>query len=150
VTNFIKCFLPKCRKPRNDELNTCYKLYLKNEIELVKPEIIVCLGYHVSKFIFKQFELKIPTRLGFRTAFGQVFVSKNKKIVPVRHPATVVHESKQFSKLIKDYQILKTLQTHCKLTGMCNQFRAFNMGLISFNFVNKHCFGNWKACRFYH
>ncbi|MCW8994412.1 MAG: uracil-DNA glycosylase, partial [Psychromonas sp.] len=43
ITNLVKCFLPKCRKPRQDELYTCYELYLKKEIDLVKPEVIVCL-----------------------------------------------------------------------------------------------------------
>ncbi len=47
LTNLIKCFLPKCRKPKSDELITCNELYLEKEIELVKPEIIVTLGYEI-------------------------------------------------------------------------------------------------------
>ncbi|MCB2195903.1 MAG: uracil-DNA glycosylase [Bacteroidetes bacterium] len=149
ITNLLKCFLPKCRKPRTDEINTCYHLYLKKEIELVKPEIIITLGYHVSKFIFKIYGLKIPTRIDFREAFGKLHISKNKKIVPVRHPATVVHKSKQFSKLVKDYSIIKTLHTECPLIDNCKQHKNFNQGLLPINFVKANCFGDWFSCKFY-
>jgi DNA polymerase len=149
ITNLLKCFLPKCRKPRTDEVNTCYNLYLKKEIEIVKPEIIITLGYHVSKFIFKIYGLKVPTRISFREAFGTLYVSKNKKIVPVRHPATVVHKSKQFAKLVQDYSILKTLQIKCPLIDKCIQHKQFNKGLLPNYFVKANCFGDWLSCKFY-
>lgn len=149
ITNLIKCFLPKCRKPRTDEINTCYHLYLKNEIGIVKPEIIITLGYHVSKYLFKMYELEIPTRIGFREAFGKLFVAKNIKIVAVRHPATVVHKSKQFSKLIQDYSILKTLQTVCPLLNKCSQHKQYKKGLLPINYVKKNCFGDWLSCKYY-
>jgi DNA polymerase len=149
ITNLLKCFLPKCRKPKSDEIHTCYNLYLKNEIEIVKPEIIITLGYHVSKFIFKMYDLNVPKRIGFREAFGKLHVSKNKKIVPVRHPATVVHESKQFSKLVQDYSILKTLRTKCPFINECNTHKQFIKGLLPIYFVKVNCFGDWKKCVFY-
>lgn len=149
ITNLVKCFLPKCRKPRADELHTCYKLYLEKEFEIVKPEIIITLGYHVSKFIFKIYGLKVPTRISFRETFGKLHVAKNRKIVPVRHPATVVHKSKQFSKLIKDYSILKTLQKDCPLVSACNHHRKFTSGLLPIDFVKANCFGDWLSCKFY-
>ncbi len=101
------------------------------------------------KFIFKRFDLKVPTRIGFRKSFGKIFVAKNRKIVPVRHPATVVHESKQFSKLVEDYKILKTLQSNCPLIDSCAQYRRFEEGLIPHEFVELHCYGDWKNCKYF-
>ena len=101
VTNLLKCFLPNCRKPRRDEMNICYQRYLQKETELVKPEIMVTLGYHVTKFIFSQTGLKVPNKIEFKNTFGQLFTSKNRKIVPLRHPATVVHNSTNLKKLYR-------------------------------------------------
>jgi len=149
ITNLVKCFLPKCRKPRTDEIKTCYNLYLQKEIEIVKPEIIITMGYHVSKFIFWIYGLQVPTRIGFREAFGKLHVSKNKKIVPVRHPATVVHKSKQYTKLVKDYSILRTLKSGCPLLNNCNQFKMYKKGLLPIDYTKENCYGNWKECTFF-
>lgn len=146
TTNLVKCFLPKCRKPRQDEIDTCYELYLKSEIDLVKPEIIVALGYHVTKFIFKIFDLNVPNKFGFKTTFGKLFVSKNRKIIPLRHPATVVHNSSTIEKLHAEYSILKTLQFNCKQINKCETFNQYRKGLLPSDFVNQFCFGNWKCC----
>lgn len=149
LTNLIKCFLPKCRKPKADELNTCYDLYLKKELELIKPQIIVTLGYHVSKFIFRKYDLRVPSKIGFRATFGSLFVSKNKKIVPVRHPATVVHQSKQFSKLLSDYKILETLQNPCAFIHSCPKFSEYKKGMLPIDWIEQYCYGNWQICKFY-
>ena len=149
ITNLIKCFLPKCRKPRQDEIETCYELYLKKEIELVKPEIIVTLGYHVTKFIFKLYNLKVPNKIGFKTTFGKLFTAKNQKIIPLRHPATVVHKSSSIKKLKIEYSILKTLQTECIHIKTCIMFRKYRDGLLSIDFSNRYCHGNWVECKHY-
>lgn len=150
MSNLIKCFLPKCRKPHQDEIETCYKLYLKKEIKLVKPEIIVTLGYHVTKYIFKIYGLKVPNKIGFKSTFGKLFVAKNKKILPLRHPATVVHNSSNINKLKKEYEILKTLQSVCTLTEKCPKFMEYKKGLVPVDFVNLYCYGDWSICEYYH
>ncbi len=149
MSNLIKCFLPKCRKPHQDEIETCYKLYLKKEIELVKPEIIVTLGYHVTKYIFKIYGLNVPNRIGFKSTFGKLFVAKNKKILPLRHPATVVHNSSNINKLKKEYEILKTLQSACCFIDKCPKFIEYKKGLVPVDFVNLYCYGNWNKCEYY-
>jgi len=76
LTNLIKCFLPKCRKPRHDEMEICYTHFLKHEIDLVKPEIIVTLGFHVTRFIFELYELPIPNKHEIKSIFGQLLFIK--------------------------------------------------------------------------
>lgn len=149
ITNLVKCFLPNCRKPRRDEMNICYNKYLTKEIELAKPEIIVTLGYHVTKFIFSQNGLKVPNKLEFKSTFGQLFTSKNRKIVPLRHPATVVHNSTNLKKLSNEYAILKTLQSKCQYFDQCIIPENYKSGLIPKDLLDKFCHGNWKCCNRY-
>ncbi len=128
----------------NQKIENCKHCRLHNtRINAVCGEGIIR-----AKFMFKKYELKVPTRIGFRETFGTLYVAKNKKIVPVRHPATVVHKSKQLSKLIKDYNILNTLQSDCPLIFKCSQYKLFNKGLLPFDFAENNCFGNWKECRY--
>jgi len=149
VTNLLKCFLPNCRKPRRDEMNICYQRYLQKEIELVKPDIMVTLGYHVTKFIFSQNGLKVPNKIEFKNTFGQLFTAKNRKIVPLRHPATVVHNSTNLKKLSNEYAILKTLQSKCRYFDQCIIPEKYKKGLIPKDIQDKFCHGNWKRCNRY-
>ena len=148
LTNLVKCFLPNCRKPRTDEIETCNSLYLSQEIELAKPEIIVTLGFHVTKFILNEYKLYVPNRIGFKSLFGNLFVSQNTKIIPLHHPATVVQKSKSYDSLEKEYQILKTIQHSCNLIGTCFKFNEYKQGLLPVGFAEKYCFGNWLSCQY--
>jgi len=48
IGNIVKCRPPDNRNPEPDEMSTCMP-YLLKQIELIKPEIIVCLGAIASK-----------------------------------------------------------------------------------------------------
>ncbi len=43
IANIVKCRPPKNRDPHDDEQDACID-YLRNQVALVKPRIIVCLG----------------------------------------------------------------------------------------------------------
>ena len=149
ITNLLKCFLPNCRKPRKDEIETCFGLHLVKEIEEVKPEIIITLGYHVTKFIFKLYDLKVPNRIEFKSTFGKLFIAKNTKIVPLHHPATVVHKSKKIDVLKSEYNILRTLQSPCRFIPFCTKYLRYKKGLEPINQVERFCYGNWIQCSYF-
>ena len=48
IANIVKCRPPMNRDPSEDEQDCCYD-YLKQQIELVNPSIIVCLGRIAAK-----------------------------------------------------------------------------------------------------
>ena len=48
IANIVKCRPPKNRDPRDDEQDACIQ-YLYDQIELIKPKIIVCLGCIAAK-----------------------------------------------------------------------------------------------------
>lgn len=43
IANIVKCRPPRNRDPKEEEQNACIE-YLRNQIALIKPKIIVCLG----------------------------------------------------------------------------------------------------------
>jgi uracil-DNA glycosylase family 4 len=48
LTNIVKCKPPENRKPHSNELLSC-KSYLERQLELIKPQTIVCLGENVLR-----------------------------------------------------------------------------------------------------
>ncbi|MGH7826269.1 MAG: uracil-DNA glycosylase [Candidatus Binatia bacterium] len=44
ITNSVKCRPPNNRPPRSKELQTCYKHWLRQQIDIIDPKIIVLLG----------------------------------------------------------------------------------------------------------
>lgn len=148
LTNLLKCFLPKCRKPRHDEKEICFHRYLKKEIELVKPEIIIPLGFHVTRFIFGLYALPVPNKFEIKSTFGRLFVSKNIKILPLKHPATIVHKNNSLQGLLKNYRKLEVLLNPCQKQNLCLVMKNYQRGLIPEDYVEEFCYGDWESCEY--
>jgi len=106
IANIIKCRPPNNRDPQPDEISAC-EGYLKKQIELIKPKIIVTLG-----------------RFSMRLAFSGVTISRihgtPKKVgdivyFPMFHPAAALHQPRYRSLIEQDIlklpELLVTLQT---------------------------------------
>ena len=146
MTNMLKCFLPKSRKPRQDEIDTCIQLYLFNEINLVNPKVLIPLGYHCTKMIFRRYNLPVPDRHHFPELFGKMFVAKNRKILPLRHPATVVHNSAIYEKLLSNYRKINIITKVCSWFHVCPIKNFFDQGKLPKEWIDKYCKGDWTAC----
>ena len=53
ITNTVKCFTPGNRAPLPAEIKAC-KNFLKKEIEIIKPEIVLALGNYAVKYFLKK------------------------------------------------------------------------------------------------
>ena len=84
MTNLVKCMLPKHRKPKQDEIDICSG-YLDREIELTDPKILVPLGHYSTTYIFKKYNLLIPSKQDFYGFYGYLFLSASRKILPLRN-----------------------------------------------------------------
>jgi uracil-DNA glycosylase family 4 len=146
ISNIIKCYLPNCRKPRGKELDICYFNYLAKEIQIIKPNILIPLGYHVTKYLLKQFDFPIPNRHEFPKLFGKLLISKNKKILPLRHPAMVVHDNSKFSLLLQNYKKINTLLNKCKYYTKCPMIAYYKKGKIIKDWIDLYCRGDWTEC----
>jgi len=102
MTNLIKCKLPKYRKPKRDEIESCSP-YLDREIEIIQPDIIVTLGHFASSYILEKY--LIEESQDFRQVYGRAFYTKSGKIVlPLRHPAALLYNPELEESMMEDYR----------------------------------------------
>ena len=85
IGNVIKCRPPGNRDPKLDEIGNCWP-YLKRQLELIQPEVIVALGAHAAKTL-----LNTTDAIGkLRGQFHEYKFSDDlppAKLMPTYHPA---------------------------------------------------------------
>jgi uracil-DNA glycosylase len=106
MTNLIKCRLPKNRKPKSDEIELCSK-YLEKEIEIVKPEFLIPLGYHATKYILSRFCNENCSSSDF---VGKLIDCKGQKIYPLRHPSAVLYNPSLKNIMLQNFRRIPVLQ----------------------------------------
>ncbi len=108
ITNLVKCMLPKYRRPKLDEIKAC-SYYLDREIEIVKPKLLVPLGYYASKYLLERYGFPTLPQKEFPNICGQLLEAHSKKIFPLPHPATILHKPHLRERVTESYLRLKTL-----------------------------------------
>lgn len=108
ITSVVKCRPPENRDPTPLEVATCTSLYLDRQIGLIQPKIIIALGRHSTVYIFSKAGVKVGNISEFR---GKVFdvslLGFSVSVVPMYHPASVLHNPRYRDKLEGDFQLLK-------------------------------------------
>jgi len=82
IGNIVKCRPPDNRTPLPDEMETCIP-YLRKQIELIKPKLILCLGLTAAKGLLKKKDSLTSMR-------GQVFEYEGIKTMVTFHPAALL------------------------------------------------------------
>jgi DNA polymerase len=113
MTNLVKCMLPDYRKPKQDEIEACSS-YLDREIQLVDPQFLVPLGYYASRYVFRKHGFDVTSRKGFRETYGQLFWTGKRKMLPLQHPAALLHDPSIEDVMRKNYRKLSVLKADCK------------------------------------
>lgn len=84
IANIVKCRPPNNRNPEDDEAQACLD-YLRNQVILVKPKVIVLLGSVALKNI-------LGKEYGITSARGK-WVQKNGILyIPTFHPAALLRD----------------------------------------------------------
>lgn len=84
IANIVKCRPPQNRNPENDEAVACMD-YLRSQVMLVKPKIIVLLGSVALKNI-------LGNEYGITASRGK-WIEKNGIIyIPTWHPAALLRD----------------------------------------------------------
>ena len=110
MTNLIKCMLPKNRKPKSNEVAACSQ-YLDREIALIRPGMLAPLGYYATRYLFEKYGIPLPRKPQFREVYGNVLEVDGKTIIPLQHPAAVVHDFSIKSTLVRNYRKMQVLYT---------------------------------------
>ena len=108
ITNLIKCYLPKCRRPSKNEIEQC-SAYLNTEIETIDPQIIVTLGFHATRYIFKKYNLNRPPKNEYKNLFGKQFNAADRIIFPVRHPTAILFNPEKEEIIQENYNMILKL-----------------------------------------
>ncbi len=145
MTNLIKCFLPDYRKPKEEEINSC-KYFLDREIEIVKPEIIVPLGYYATRYIFEKYNISFPPPEEFPKIYGRLIWTGEVKIYPLEHPASLLYDESKRSKVEEHYRKLKIFKNHCKWICCCPMVRFYEEGKLDRRWIELYCKGDWESC----
>ena len=107
IANIVKCRPPQNRDPLNTEQDACIG-YLRNQVALIRPKIIVCLG-RVAAIRLIRDDFKISRE------HGQWFEKAGVQMTALYHPAAILRDP---SKRPDTFQDLKSLQA--KIQEVCN------------------------------
>ena len=149
ISNLIKCILPGCRKPKQDEIESCSE-YLMQEIEITDPDILVPLGYYSTKFIFDEYGIisDLPKNQ-FSDHIAELKLADNIKVFPLSHPATPLYQPELQEDLEASYARLKILKKQCKWYPVCPMRRYTEQGRLDKKWSELYCKGDWQKCQRY-
>ena len=107
IANIVKCRPPNNRNPQDDEAENCLD-YLRNQVILVKPKIIVLLGSVALKNI-------LGKEYGITASRGKWVERKGILYMPTWHPAALLRNENKKIDFIKDLkQVVKKYNEICE------------------------------------
>mgnify|MGYP001154253655 FL=1 len=106
IGNMVKCRPPQNRDPLNTEQDACIG-YLRNQVALLKPKIIVCLGRIAAMKLIKE-DFKITRE------HGQWIEKAGVWMMAMYHPSALLRDPRKRPESFED---LKSLQA--KIREVC-------------------------------
>jgi len=104
MTNLVKCTLPKNRKPKSNEIESC-STFVNEEIEIIQPQIIVPLGYYATRSILIKYHANpLKQEMSFKNINGQLLHLDGMKIFPLTHPSALLYNPSFEAETIKKYR----------------------------------------------
>ena len=95
IANIVKCRPPKNRDPKPEEQEQCIG-WLRNQVKLIKPKIIVCLGRISAQKLIKE-DLRITKEHGLFFEKGSFLM------MPMFHPAAILRNPNQKPEAFADF-----------------------------------------------
>lgn len=99
IANIVKCRPPNNRNPEKDEANACLN-YLRNQVILIKPKIIVLLGSVALKNILGE-------SYGITASRGKWIEKKGILYMPTFHPAALLRDESKKIDFWNDLELVK-------------------------------------------
>jgi uracil-DNA glycosylase len=96
ITNVVKCRPPGNRLPVDSEVKQCLP-YLKDQIELVNPAVIVCLGAVAARTL-------IDSSASITRIRGHWIMIDGRRYMPTFHPAALLRDAGKKRPVWQDFQ----------------------------------------------
>ena len=101
IANVLKCRPPGNRDPRPDEIDAC-KGYLRRQLELIEPTVVVTLGNFATKLLLKT-ETGITKMRGQRYRWWRDII-----VVPTFHPAAALRGRPEVEQAMReDFRLVR-------------------------------------------
>lgn len=99
IANMCKCRPPKNRDPKPEEQDRCIE-YLREQVKLINPRIIVCLGrISAQRLISPDFRVTVE--------HGRVFEKGGFKIMGTFHPAALLRNPNRKPDALEDFLVIR-------------------------------------------
>ena len=99
IANIVKCRPPRNRDPEESEQNACID-YLRNQVALIRPKIIICLGRIAAKRL-------IDPQYRITKEHGQWICSNGVWMTAIYHPSALLRD---FSKRPETFEDLLSIR----------------------------------------
>ncbi len=99
IANILKCRPPKNRDPKPEEEDACIG-YLREQVRLIKPKIIVCLG-RISAMRLIRPDYKITAEHGTWVEKGSY------ALTAVYHPAAILRDPRKKEDMLEDMKKIR-------------------------------------------
>jgi uracil-DNA glycosylase family 4 len=99
ITNIVKCRPPQNRVPNDAEAAACLP-FLRLQVKLIRPRIIVCLGATAAKHIISQ-DIRITKDRGVWTRRGGYYM------LPTYHPAALLRDQAKKYEAWEDFKMIR-------------------------------------------
>lgn len=99
IANIVKCRPPQNRNPEPDEAKACMD-YLRNQVLLIKPKMIVLLGSVALKNILGE-------EYGITNSRGKWIEKKGIWYMPTFHPAALLRDESKKLDFWRDLKLIK-------------------------------------------
>ncbi|HEY5683884.1 MAG TPA: uracil-DNA glycosylase [Acidimicrobiia bacterium] len=102
IGNVLKCRPPGNRDPQQDEIEAC-KGYLRRQIELIDPVVVVTLGNFATKLLLR-------TDTGITRLRGRSYQWwRSKTLIPTYHPAAALRGGDRITDLMRiDFGLMRS------------------------------------------
>jgi len=101
ICNIVKCRPPQNRVPMEDEAEACLP-FLRQQVAIIRPEIIVCLGATSSRYIISK-DIRITRDRGKWYEKGQF------KIIATFHPSALLRDPDKKKDAWQDFKEIKKM-----------------------------------------
>ncbi|SHE88232.1 DNA polymerase [Caldanaerobius fijiensis DSM 17918] len=107
IANIVKCRPPGNRVPTDEEAEACLP-YLRNQVAIIAPKIIVCLGATAMKYI-------IDRKAKITQIRGNIIERKGVYLIPTFHPAAILRDTSKIELTRQDFK--KIVELYHRLRG---------------------------------
>ena len=120
IANIVKCRPPGNRNPEADEAEACLD-YLRSQVMLVQPKIIVLLGSVALKNILGE-------EYGITASRGKWIERKQIKYMATWHPAALLRDENKKIDFWKDLkEVRKVALPHVQIASQSHESRKLNL-----------------------